>query len=209
MRASLAAPGDLAARLAAPRVASMEENAPPSRVRQVSAYVEEHWSPIYRSTDSTDLATILVASQQQVGWRVTQRESQSSRRARKAAFNAQHFAEVAQSAQIQANDAFYAGYYETIPGNDPVILDGEILRAQDGTVIRGGTQIATRKQYEQKTKGMVHWDKGFVAQKWAAEAEHDSRPMRNVRVALERVRGEVLPMRRLIANGRYDRRSAV
>ena len=182
---------------------------PATRERQISAYVTEHWAPVYAKTDSTDLATILISSQKLLGWNVTQRESQQSRQAKKAAFNAANFQEIAVRAQIQASDQFYAGYYETVPGNDVAVIDGEILRSRDGTPIRGGTQINTRKEYEAKTKGMVHWDKGFIEQRNAALAEIDSRPVRNVRENLERVQGESLPMRRLIANGRYDRQSSV
>ena len=83
MRAKMAAPAHLEATLAAPRFASLEESAPKDRVRQVSAFVEERWSPVYRKTDSTDLAAILLASQEQVGWQVTQHESQASRQVKK------------------------------------------------------------------------------------------------------------------------------
>lgn len=193
------------------RFVSIEDavDVPASRERQISAYVTESWAPVYAKTDSTDLATILISSQKLIGWQVTQRESQQSRQAKKAAYNAEHFAEIAVRAQIQASDEFYAQYYETIPGNDVAIIDGEILRAKDGTPIRGGTQINSRKEYEAKTKGMIHWDRTHIEQRNAALAELDSRPVRNVAANLERVKGESLPMRRLIPNGRYDRGSAV
>lgn len=202
----------------------MDETAPKDRVRMVSAFVEEHWSPVYASTDSADLVTILLASQQQVGWRVTQRESQASRQARRSRQNAEDFIEIAQRCQIQASDAFYDGYYETVPGNDSLILDGEVMKGEaayyrnpdgsrgamyhDGTVT-GGTMIRGRTQYRTKTKGMVHWDAGFLRERAAAEAEMQSRPVRNVKAALEAKAGEVLPMRRILANPRYDRHSAV
>jgi len=206
-RANLPAPAHLEATLAAPRFVSMSEatSVPKDRVRQVSAFVEEHWQPVMQKTDSTDIATILLTSQQQIGWKVTQRQSQASRHVQ----SAEQFQEVLQSANIQASDEFYAGYYETIPGNDPVILDGEILRAQDGTIIRGGTQVNGRTDYRSKTKNMVLWDKGYVRERLAAQAELESRPVRNVKANLERVKGECLPMRRLLANPRVDRRSAV
>jgi hypothetical protein len=205
--------------LAAPRFASLDESAPPNRVRQVSAYVEEHWSPVYAKTDSTDLATILVTSQQQIGWTVTQRESEQSRLARRAQQNAEEFAEVLQSMQIQASDEFYVGYYETIPGNDPVILDGEILRGEatydengkmthDG-IVRGGTYIRGRKHYNAATKGFITWDKGAWAEHERAQAEYASRGVRNVRRALEDCQNALPLWRPVGINFRRDRRSAV
>jgi hypothetical protein len=205
--------------LAAPRFASLDESAPPNRVRQVSAYVEEHWSPVYAKTDSTDLATILVTSQQQIGWTVTQRESEQSRLARRAQQNAEEFAEVLQSMQIQASDEFYNGILETVPGNDPIILDGEILRGEatydengkmthDG-IIRGTMITKGRREYNERTKGYVHWDKGAWEQHLKAEAEWCSRPVRNVRRALEDC-NNALPLWRPVGiNFRRDRRSAV
>lgn len=207
--------------IAAPRFASIEESAPPNRVRQVSAYVEEHWSPVFRGTESVDLVAILLASQDQIGWTVTQRESEQSRLARRAHQNAEEFVAVLQSCQIQASDEWANGYYETIPGNDPVILDGQILRGEatydengkmthDG-IVRGGTMITGgRRQYREATKGMAHWDKGFMAEREAAQAEMDSRPVRNVRRAMEAIAGEKLPMYGNVGiNFRRDRRSAV
>lgn len=208
--------------LAAPRFASLDEAAPYDRVRQVSAYVEEHWSPVYAKTESADLATILLNSQKQIGWHITQRESEQSRLARKAQQNAEDFIEVLQSCQVQASDAFYDGYYETIAGNDPVVLDGEILRGEatyewneDGSrgamihdgIVRGGTQIRGRQQYDRATRGMVHWDKGFAAQREAAQAEYASRPVRNVRRAMEDCKN-ALPMWRATGiNFRRDKRA--
>jgi len=205
-RANLPPPPHLEAALAAPRFVAMNEatDVPRDRVRQVSVYVEEHWAPVMRSTASTDLVQILLASQEQIGWQVTQRKSQQARRYQ----SAEDFQQVLQTAQIQASDEFYVGYAETIPGNDPVILDGELLRARDGTVIRGGTQIRGRKHYRQTTKDMVLWDKGFMAQREAALAEEASRPVRNVKRAMEAVAGDVLPMWRATGiNLRRDRRA--
>ena len=211
--------------IAAPRFVGIEESAPPNRVRQVSAYVEEHWSPVFRGTESRDLVEILLASQDQIGWQVTQRESEQSRLARRAHQNAEEFVEVLQSTQIQASDEFYVGYYETIPGNDPVILDGEILRGEatyetnpDGSqgrmthdgIVRGGTMFYGRKHYNSATKGFVQWDKGAMEAREMAQAEMASRPKRNVRQAMEAIAGEALPMWRPTGlNFRRDRRSAV
>jgi hypothetical protein len=213
----LPAPPHLEGALAPARFIAITDavDVPSSRVRQVSAFVEEHFAPVYQRTDSTDLVEILRASQNQIGWSVTQRRAASSRVRH---HSPGEFQEVLATAQIQATDDFYNQYYETIPGNDPVILDGEILKGEavkdadgriihDGTV-RGGTLISHgRREYREKTAGMLHWDVGVVKARAAAQAEMESRPARNVRANLERVAGEVLPMRRLLANPRYDRSS--
>jgi len=172
---------------------------PRTRVRQVSAFVDEHWQPVYATTDSTDLLTILRASETLVGWNVTQRQSASSRAKRKIA--AEQFAEQVQSLQIQASDAFYDDYYVTVPGTDTIEVDGKTLT--------GGTRIRSRTEYNEKTKHFAHWDAGFVKERIAAQAEQDSRPARNVARNLARIAGEVLPMRRILSNPRYDRKSAV
>lgn len=218
-RARMAAPAHVEHALAAPRFVALADavDVPRERVRQVSAFVEDVWAPVYGTTDSTDLGTILRVSQQQIGWRVTQRQSASSIVRKR--LSAEDFREVVQSTQIQASDAFYNGVYETIPGNDPIVLHGEILRGEatydrDGRMTHDGIVRGTmiqhgRAEYNARTKGWVHWDAGFVAQRKAALAEEASRPVRNVRRNLERVAGECLPMRRLVTNPRYDRKSAV
>jgi hypothetical protein len=226
-RARMEAPADVERALALPRFVALGDahNVPANRVSQVGAYIEEVWAPVYRRTESADLVEILLASQEQIGWQVTQRESNDSRLARKARQNAEEFVEVLQSAQIQATDEFYNGILETVAGNDPIILDGEILRGEAtyetnedgsrgkmihdgivrGTMIRGG-----RKEYNDRTKGYVHWDKGAWEKHLAAEAEMASRPVRNVRRAMEAVAGEALPMWKPTGiNFRRDRRSAV
>jgi hypothetical protein len=210
--------------LAAPQFVSLEDGigrVPGDRVRMVSAYVEEVWGPVYRRTESADLVEILLASQDQIGWQVTQRESEQSRLARRAHQNAEEFVEVLQSAQFQTNDDWANQYFETIPGNDPVILNGEILRGEatyddqgrmthDG-IVRGGTMITKgRREYAEKTKNFVTWDKGAWQKHEEAQAEMASRPVRNVRRAMEAVKGECLPMWSPTGiNFRRDRRSAV
>ena len=77
-------------------------------------------------------------------------------------------------------------------------------------IVRGTMITKGRSEYNERTKGYVHWDKGFVQQRYAALAEEDSRPVRNVRRALEATAGEVLPTWRPVGlNMRRDRRSAV
>jgi hypothetical protein len=217
-RVELNAPGDIQQALAAPRFVSMEEavDVPRDRVRQVSAYVEEHWTPKMAATESTDLAVILVTSQQQVGWTVTQRPAASTR-ARKYQ-SQEEFEQVIQSAQIQASDDIYNGYFETIPGNDPCVINGEVLRGQpvykDGKmvhdgIVRGGTMIrGGRREYREKTKDMVHWGPGFLEERAKVQAEMESRPVRNVKANMEAMAGRVLPMKRILANPRVDRKSA-
>lgn len=209
-RVSAPAPAHLEHTLAAPRFVALADalGVPRDRVRQVSAYVEEFWSPVYERTESTDIATILRASETQVGWQITQRPAASTRA--RTWQSAEQFVEVAQSAQIQATDEFYNGHYPTIVGNDPVIVEGEVLRAADGAVVRGGTMIrGGRKEYGEKTKSYVHWDEGVAKAHFAAHDEMCSRPVRNVRTAMDAMAGEVLPTRRLIANPRTDRQRAV
>lgn len=210
-RAVPPAPKHVEQALAPARFVPLSEavDVPKDRVRQVSAFIEERWAPEYRKTTSTDLVEILRASQEQIGWTVTQHQTAASRARQKR--EDEEVAEILASLQVQATDDFYNQYYETIPGNDPVIIDGEVLRAADGTVIRGGTRITGgRKEYNAKTKGFIHWDAGFMAQRDAAIAEEASRPVRNVRRAMEVIAGEKLPMHRPVGiNYRKDRRSAV
>lgn len=191
---------------------------PASRVRQVSAFAEERWEPVHLKTDSTDMMEILRASETVIGWNVTQQPSASSRARNK--MNSEDFREIVESLQIQASDEHLNGYYETIPGDDPVILDGQILKGEatydengrmthDGT-IRGGTMITGgRAEYREKTKGFIHWDKGGLEQREKAIAELNSRPVRNVRRAMESYAGELPMWKPTGINFRRDRRSAV
>ncbi len=218
LRAAIAAPGDIERALAPARGVSGEEagEVPKSRVRQVSAFVEEVYAPVYAVPATNDLMALAQAAQHPAltGWKITQRQSASS----KARLSAEQFMEVAQNCQIQASDEFYNGPLITVPGNDVMVIDGEVLRGtptydasgkmtHDG-IVRGTMITRGRTEYNERTKGWAHWDKGFVKQREAALAEEASRPVRNVRRNLERVAGEVLPMRKILANPRYDRKSA-
>lgn len=225
MRASLAVTKEHVEHALAPvRYVTLDEAhaVPEGRVRQVSAYVEEHWNPVYRRVESTDLVQILLASQEQVGWTVTQRESEQSRLARRAQQNAEEFVEVLQSMQVQASDAFYNGVYETIPGNDPIVLDGEILRGEatyewdaDGNrgkmthdgIVRGTMITGGRAEHRSRTKGMVFWDKGFIEERKRQIAAENLRPIQNVRRALEACKGELPMYRNVGINFRKDRRA--
>jgi hypothetical protein len=240
-RAEMGTSAEVERALAAPRfVRADEADAPANRVRQVSAFVAERWAPVYAKTESMDLVEILRASETLIGWQVTQHvhsahcdctharfEIESDGRmvhhacgrARKP-ISAEAFNEIVKSMQVQSTDDFYNGVYETIPGNDPIVLEGELLCGQPtydsegrmthdgiirGTMIKGG-----RREYRERTKGFVHWDKGFLEQRKIALAEEASRPVRNVQRALDATKGRVLPMRRIVGiNPRYDRKSAV
>ena len=226
-RAKMEAPADVERALAPARFIAVGDavDVPRDRVRRVSAFIEERWTPVYAKTDSTDLIEIIRASQKQTGWMVAQHESAESRIARRDRQNAEEFEQVLLTAQIQASDDIYNGYFETIPGNDPCVIDGEILRGQptyernaDGSrgkmihdgIVRGGTMIrGGRREYREKTKGMVHWDAGFLAERAKAQKEMESRPVRNVKANLEAMAGQVLPMHRTLLNPRVDRKSAV
>jgi len=241
-RAELETTAQIERTLAPARFVAVEDalEVPISRQRQVSAFVAERWAPVYAKTTSVDPIAILRASETLMGWQVTQHVHaahcdcthakfeldadgrlvhSACGRARKPV-TAEQFAEILATMQIEATDEFYNGIYETIPGNDPIILDGEILRGEatydaegrmthDG-IVRGTMITKGRREYNERTKGFVHWDKGFIKERLVAQAEEDSRPMRNVRRALEATAGEVLPMWRPVGiNMRRDRRSAV
>lgn len=199
---------------------SADAEVPTSRVRAVSAFVEERYRPIYDSTKSTDLFEILKASQTLIGWKVTLHARKEAKA--KAPMTAEEFVEHVQSLHIpRLADEAYNVYLDSFAGNDPCIVDGEILRGEatydehgkmthDG-VIRGGTQIRHgRREYNRVTKDAVTWDKGYIKQRFAALAEQASRPVRNVQRALDAQKGESLPTWRPVGiNFRKDRRSAV
>ena len=197
IRATVQAPGDIERAFAPARFVSMEDaiDVPKGRVRHVSAYIEERWSPVYASTTSTDMFEIIKASQTQIGWTVTQQQTQAS----KARPSAEQFIEIAQSCHIQASDEYLNGYYETIPGNDPLVIDGKTVTG--GTRITGG-----RREYREKTQGMIHWDAGFVKERERALAIEAQKGVQGVRAEGERIMGERMPTYRRIPNGMMDKR---
>lgn len=233
IRAALTAPGDVARALAPARFVPAAEARPPKdRVQQISAFIEEVWSPVYdTAAGSTDLGAILLAAKTLLGWRVEQRaraaycdctSAHFERRAdgtftdracgrARAPRSFEDFQQVLQSMQFAPADDLYNVYLETVPGDDPVIVDGALVYTADGQVLRGGTQIQHgRREYREKTKNYAVWDKGFLAKRHAGLAEEASRPLRNVQRALEATAGASLPMRRAVGiNFRRDRRSGV
>lgn len=209
-------------------------------MRQVSAFIQEVWEPVYGTTDSTNFNDIVLASQKLIGWNVRQERRSAYCDCTKATFSreadgefihracgrarkhltAQEFEQVLASMQVQPTDDFYNQLIETVPGNDPVIFEGKLLRGEpvydaqgrmvhDG-IVRGTMITNGRKEYNQRTKGYIHWDSGFLEKRKEALAEEASRPIRNVRRAMEAVAGEKLPTWRPVGiNFRRDRRSAV
>lgn len=246
MRVQLETSAAVEKALAPSRFVATDEavNVPKNRVRILSAFIQERWSPVYATTDSMDMGEILRASQTQIGWKVTQEQRsaycdcthatfeneggafvhKACGRSRKHLSDEQFMEQVVRQ-QIQASDEFYNGLIETVPGNDPVIFEGELLRGEavyetlpDGSrgkmlhdgIIRGTMITQGRREYRERTKGFAHWDAGFIEKRKAALAEEDSRPIRNVQRAMESVAGESLPTWRPVGvNFRRDRRSAV
>jgi hypothetical protein len=177
---------------------------PESRMRLVSPYVEEHYAPVYATTDSLDLSEILRASQELVGWNVTQtirdehcdclnavwnKEGVHEQCGRaRASLSDEQFVEHVARVQLQASDEFYNGFYETIPGSDSVLTGAGLAT--------GGTRITRgRTQYNQKTKGWVHWDKGVVKEREKAYAAEQQKWIDDVRPRVEKVSKTQLPRR--------------
>ena len=215
------------ASLAAPRFVSLAEagSVPSSRVRQISRHIEEHYAPVYEKTTSKNFSEIMRASQTRLGWTITQvarnphcdclqatltQEHDGSLVHRQCGRARQPIAdeEIVQhilSLQFTPDDDYFNMYYDTIPGNDPVITpEGKVLKGtptydatgkmtHDGT-IRGGTHIkGGRRQYREKTKTMVHWDAGFVKEREKAYADSQTAWIKGVRPRVEKFNKQMLP----------------
>jgi hypothetical protein len=172
--------------------------APASRVRQVSRYVEEHYSPVYDTPRSSGLAEALRASTTVVGYNIRQVartpycDCRSARltledgqlvhracgRARKKVA-AEDFVEHVRTLQLAPSDEFYNTFYPTIPGPDAVQTDAGL--AKGGTQIRGG-----RREWREKTDGWVVWDKGVVKEREKAYAAEQQKWIDGVRPLAER-----------------------
>lgn len=135
-------------------VAAAEANPPKERVRVLSAFIEEEWSPVYATQKTeTNIEAIFANANRLVGWKVVQRarnpycDCTSARFSRNADGEFRHeqcgrarkhlsdeeFCEIVDQVKIQASDEFYNGLYETIPGGTEPVRDletGEILRGQ-------------------------------------------------------------------------------
>ena len=146
-----------------------EIDVPYSRERVVSPYIIERYKPV-------------MAGMQIVGWRVVQEprsqfcdclHARWSKEGgemvhtacgrRRAPLTDAEIVEKVMTVQMQPSDAFYDGYYETIPGKDRGVVEG--------VEVVGGTRIRSRRDYQQKTKGWVHWDRGTPAAVEKALAE--------------------------------------
>jgi hypothetical protein len=213
------------AALAAPQfVAKDALTVPSSRVRLVSRYVEEHYAPVYETTTSKNFTVILAASQNLLGWTVTQKARTPHCDCLQATLTQEHDGQLVHrqcgrarqrvadediqqhilSLQVAPADEFYNTYYPTIRGNDPVILDGKVLKGEatynangrmthDGT-ITGGTQMrGGRSEYRRKTKGMVLWDKGVVKEREKAYAAEQKAWITGVRPRMEKFNKQMLP----------------
>ena len=163
-------------------VAAKQKQVPYSRIEVLSPYVEAHWRPVYGTTNSENLAEIARVGQTIVGWKITLKErseycechnarfeltEKGSVHAKcgrgRAALTDEQFVEHVQSLSFGVTDDFYNTFYMTIKGNDSI--DTPAGPAKGGTRITGG-----RAEYNQKTKGMVHWDDGFMRERGLAEA---------------------------------------
>ncbi len=187
-------------------VAAVGATPPASRVRLVSRYIEEHWAPVYEKTTSKNYAEIIRASQTLVGWTVTQRPRSPLCDCLQATLEMDHdgtlvhrqcgrarnrvadedFREHVLSLQIAPSDAFYDGFYPTIPGSDSVMTASG--PAKGGTRIRHG-----RREWREKTKGWVVWDKGVVKEREKAYAAEQQKWITGVRERVVKANRQMLP----------------
>ena len=196
---------------------------PRSRMRLVSRYVEEHYAPVYDTPRWSGMAEAIRANTTVVGWNVTQRvrsphcdclqatlEMEQGKLIHRACGRArahksdEEFVEHIQRLQFTPSDDIYDMYYPTIPGNDPVIMeDGKVLKGEavykdgkcvhDGT-IRGGTQIRHgRREWKEKTKNMVLWDKGVIKEREKAYAASQQKWLDDVRPMVVKANKQLLP----------------
>lgn len=66
----------------------------------------------------------------------------------------------------------------------------EVGPAKGGTNITGG-----RREYREKTKGFIHWDKGYVKERDKAYAEEQQKPIKAVRERVLKASRQLLPHR--------------
>ncbi len=196
---------------------------PYSRMRLVSRYVEEHYAPVYDTPRWSGMAEAIRAQTTVVGWNVTQRvrsphcdclqatlEMEHGKLVHRACGRArahktdEEFVEHIQRLQFTPADDMYNTYYPTIPGNDPVIMeDGKVLKGEsvykdgkcvhDGT-IRGGTQMKHgRREWKEKTKNMVLWDKGVIKEREKAYAASQKKWLDDVRPMVVKANKQMLP----------------
>jgi hypothetical protein len=110
-----------------------------------------------------------------------------------------------QSLQIAPSDEFYNTDYPTIPGKDVYIMpDGKPLRGtptydangkmtHDGIIRQNTRMTGGRREWKQKTKNMVMWDKGVVKERDKAYAAHQKSFIDGVRPKMEKVDKQMMP----------------
>lgn len=209
--------------LAPQRVIAAEEvKVPYSRVRQVSRYVEEHYAPVYDVPQFSGLAEAMRANTTVVAWTVTQVARSPHCDCAKARLNMEagtlvhkacgrarrrvsdeEFAEHLARLQFIPSDDFYNTDYPTIPGKDPIVVDGKVLRGEpvyrDGKmvhdgIIRQSTRMTRgRREWREKTKGMVLWDKGVVKERQKAYDKVQADFIAGVRPRMFKADKQMLP----------------
>jgi hypothetical protein len=170
--------------LAPERVESTTAIVPNGRIRMVSAYVEERWSPIYaQPTSITEAIRAVNTANNIVGWRVSQFvradvcdcpgakfENDHGKvahvacgRAAPSKCDADDYIENIASLSIPAADDSYNVFMPTVPGQDSI--------ATPFGIAKGGTRITQgRREYREKTAGFAHWDSGTMTER--ARAQH-------------------------------------
>ena len=195
---------------------------PPNRMRLISRYVEEHYEPIADTPRFSGMAEAIRAHSTVVAWKITQRvrsqhcdcrqatlELEDGKLIHKACGRARRyvadedFAEHILTLQIAPSDDFYNTDYPTIPGNDPIEIDGKVLRGEpvyrDGKMIHDGiirqsTRMRHgRREYREKTKGMVLWDKGVIKEREKAYAASQKAWIDGVRPRMEKADKQMMP----------------
>lgn len=165
---------------------SMGKTVPADRRENLSPRVDAVWTPVYGTTDSENFAEIFRVARTLLGWRINLVDRAETCDCKGARFqlvdhelvhvkcgrmaapigreHAEDFYEHIQSLSFGVTDEFYNTFYTTIKGNDSIMT--EAGPAKGGTRITGG-----RAEYREKTRGMVHWDKGFLPERAKAEGQ--------------------------------------
>jgi hypothetical protein len=195
---------------------------PISRMRLVSRYIEEHYQPVYDTPRFSGMAEAIRANTTVIGWNVTQtirsphcdclqatlemeqgklihRECGRARRH----ISDEDLVEHLQRLQIAPSDEFYNTDYPTIPGKDPIVVDGKVLRGEpvyrDGKmvhdgIIRQSTRMTRgRREYREKTKNMVLWDKGVVKERQKAYDAYNKSFLDGVRPRMFKADKQMMP----------------
>jgi hypothetical protein len=108
-----------------------------------------------------------------------------------------------QRLQIIPSDDFYNTDYPTIPGKDPIMVDGKWLRGEpvykdgkmvhDGLIRQSTRMTRGRREYREKTKGMVLWDKGVVKEQRKAYDAYNKSFIDGVRPRMFKADKQTMP----------------